>query len=214
MKPSTDGLGHVDADDTIPCALSEQRTWVSIEPRCLKVLIVGNEQSSLESTEWSLRHMNVYDTRITTVGTIYAARLAMRVDQFDVAIVDCIADDSIESENFAREICCSRHATIRLTSALKKKHIKLPAVSNYSSYPRSKEHLASGASACHRAGPSRGSIRGGNAASPLRDFRYARLKARCAEPHVVGAKNEADPSSYRTVFESDCLVLNRSALSC
>lgn len=120
MKPSTDSPGHVNTKTPNFRAVSEQRQWVSTEPRCLKVLIVGHAASSLESTEWSLRHMTVYDTRITTVGTIFAARLAMRVEQFDVAIVDCIADDSVENENFAQEICWSCHATVRLVSEISK----------------------------------------------------------------------------------------------
>jgi hypothetical protein len=118
MKPPTAGLGHVYTATSMSCSLSAQHQLLSTEPRCLKVLIVGDEPFSLESTEWSLRHMNVYDIRITTVGTINAARLALRMEQFDVAIVDCIADGCVENENFVGEICCSCHATIRLSSEM------------------------------------------------------------------------------------------------
>jgi CheY-like chemotaxis protein len=62
--------------------------------RTLHVLVVEDDPADLALIERALRRMTTFDVHITATGTVEAARRALKLSSFDLALVDQTLDDA------------------------------------------------------------------------------------------------------------------------
>lgn len=68
---------------------AKSRPDAAFEPQVLKILIIDDDGEGSMLVEQSMRYLSRFEPLITVAGTLAAARFAMRMDRFDLVLLDC-----------------------------------------------------------------------------------------------------------------------------